>query len=47
MGEDYTFSWRAQQCGFPMWVDPTIELGHMKPVTIDLTLFDVLQDLGA
>lgn len=30
MSEDFTFSLRAQALGFPIWVDTTIECGHVK-----------------
>jgi hypothetical protein len=33
MGEDYVFSARATACGFPLYVDTTVELGHIKRVT--------------
>jgi GT2 family glycosyltransferase len=29
MGEDYLFCDRARELGFEVWVDPSIELGHM------------------
>lgn len=29
MGEDYLFCDRAREHGFEVWVDPTIQLGHM------------------
>ena len=28
-GEDLAFSWRARQCGYKIWCDPSIELGHV------------------
>lgn len=34
LGEDYTFSLRAQALGFPVIVDPTIEAGHIKKRTL-------------
>ena len=34
MGEDYVFSLRAQACGFPCYVDTTIEVGHIKKRTL-------------
>lgn len=39
MGEDYTFSLRAQACGFRTLVDTTIQLGHVKPVVLTATTF--------
>ena len=29
IGEDYTFCDRVREHGFTVWIDPTIELGHM------------------
>lgn len=34
MGEDYVFSLRAQAIGFPVYVDTTIEAGHIKKRTL-------------
>lgn len=39
MGEDYVFSARASACGFPLIVDTTIELGHVKSVTVTREMF--------
>lgn len=39
MGEDYVFSARAAACGFPLIVDTTIELGHLKDVAITREMF--------
>jgi hypothetical protein len=39
MGEDYVFSARASACGFPLIVDTTIELGHIKRVTFTREMF--------
>lgn len=29
VGEDIAFSWRARQCGYKIWIDPNIFLGHV------------------
>lgn len=29
MGEDVSFCWRARQCGYDIWCDSAIELGHV------------------
>lgn len=29
MGEDVSFCWRARQCGYEIWCDSEIELGHV------------------
>ena len=28
-GEDVAFCWRAAQCGFEIWVEPTVRVGHV------------------
>ena len=28
-GEDVAFCWRARNCGFKIWCDPSIQLGHV------------------
>jgi GT2 family glycosyltransferase len=37
--EDLTFCIRAGQMGFPVFVDTSIEIGHVKPVVIDKAAF--------
>ncbi len=29
MGEDLSFCWRARQCGYDIWCDPSMILGHV------------------
>ena len=29
VGEDLSFCWRARQCGYDIWVDPSVKLGHV------------------
>lgn len=43
-GEDVTFCLRVQKLGHPVYVDTRIELGHVKPMVLDETLFHVLRD---
>ena len=33
-GEDTAFCWRAKQCGFEIWCDPTARCGHIAHVPI-------------
>lgn len=40
MGEDLSFCWRARQCGFKVWVDPGIELGHVGYSTVNRQFYD-------
>lgn len=37
--EDLTFCLRAYECGFPVHVDTSVEIGHVKPVVIDKEAF--------
>ncbi len=39
LSEDLTFCLRAQQCGFPVFVDTRAKTGHVKPVVIDEEYF--------
>lgn len=34
-GEDLAFCWRARQCGYRIWCDPTVECGHVGYNVID------------
>lgn len=34
-GEDVAFCWRARQCGFKIWCDPTIVCGHVSTTVVD------------
>ena len=33
-GEDTAFCWRASQCGYEIWCDPTARVGHIAHVPI-------------
>lgn len=33
-GEDVSFCWRARQCGYEIWADPSIQLGHVATTTV-------------
>ena len=33
-GEDTAFCWRARKCGYEIWCDPTVRIGHVAHVTI-------------
>ena len=35
MGEDLSFCWRARQCGYDIWCDPSIILGHVGYTVIN------------
>lgn len=35
MGEDLSFCWRARQCGYDLWCDPSIVCGHVGYTVIN------------
>lgn len=39
LSEDVTFFYRAKLAGFPVFVDTSVKIGHVKPIVIDETLF--------
>lgn len=39
VGEDIAFCWRATQCGYKLYADPTIPLGHVGHTIIDKRFF--------
>lgn len=40
MGEDISFCWRARQCGYQIWCDPSIELGHVGQTIVTRQYFE-------
>lgn len=40
-GEDIAFCWRARDCGFKIWCDPSIICGHVSHVVVDDQFFKV------
>ena len=40
MGEDLSFCWRARQCGYDIWCDPNIELGHVGYTVINRKFYE-------
>lgn len=40
MGEDLSFCWRARQCGYDIWCDPDIELGHVGYTVINRKFYE-------
>lgn len=34
IGEDLAFCWRARQCGYEIWADPSIKLGHCGHILV-------------
>lgn len=39
-GEDFTFCWRAGECGFRVWVDTSVRVGHVKQTVFTESMFD-------
>ena len=40
VGEDLTFCVRVKNAGFPIFVDCRIQVGHVKPVILDLDYYE-------
>lgn len=43
-GEDVAFCWRARQCGYEIWCDSEIELGHIGSCVVTRTYFEAYTD---
>ena len=39
-GEDVSFCWRARQCGYDIWCDSDIELGHVGSCVVTRGYFE-------
>lgn len=39
VSEDITFCWRANQCGFPVHVDTSVAVGHIKDRVLDVDAY--------
>lgn len=39
-GEDVAFCWRARQCGYDIWCDSDIELGHVGNFVVTRSIFE-------
>ena len=46
MGEDVSFCWRARQCGYDIYCDTSIELGHVGQCVVTRGYFDAFNDIG-
>lgn len=42
-GEDVTFCWRARQCGYEIWCDSDISMGHVGQCVVTRDFFDAYQ----
>ena len=38
-GEDVAFCWRARQCGYKIWCDPSIIVGHVRTSVVNEQFF--------
>ena len=38
-GEDFSFCIRARECGYRMWCDPTVSIGHVGYITVTDRIF--------
>lgn len=43
-GEDVAFCWRARQCGYEIWCDSDIELGHIGDCVVTRKYFEAYND---
>lgn len=39
-GEDVAFCWRARQCGYDIWCDSSIEMGHVGSMIVTREVFE-------
>lgn len=39
-GEDLSFCWRARECGYDIWIDSSIKLGHIGQHVFTLDYYD-------
>lgn len=46
MGEDVSFCWRSRQCGYDIWCDSEIELGHVGNCVVTRGYFEAFQNGG-
>lgn len=43
-GEDVAFCWRARQCGYQIYCDSSIELGHVGSCVVTRSVFEAYQE---
>ncbi|MBQ2428033.1 MAG: glycosyltransferase family 2 protein [Ruminococcus sp.] len=43
-GEDVSFCWRARQCGYEIWCDSDIELGHVGSMIVTREFFEAYSE---
>lgn len=42
-GEDVAFCWRARQCGYDIWCDSDIEMGHVGQCIVTRSFFEAYE----
>lgn len=43
MGEDISFCWRARQCGYDIWCDPAVTMGHIGQNIVTRGFYEAVQ----
>ena len=43
-GEDIAFCWRARDCGYKLWCDPTAVCGHIGKIIVDERFYQSLHE---
>ena len=43
-GEDVAFCWRARQCGYDIWCDSDIEMGHVGQTVVTRSYFEAFMN---
>lgn len=44
-GEDFSFCIRARECGYEIWCDPTVKIGHVGYITVTDRVFKSVKSL--
>ena len=43
-GEDVAFCWRARQCGYDIWCDSDIEMGHVGQTVVTRSYYEAFMN---
>lgn len=46
MGEDVSFCWRARQCGYDIWCNSSLEMGHVGTFVVTREFFEAYSEKG-
>ncbi len=44
-GEDIAFCWRARECGYKIYCDPSVECGHVGYSVVDGQFFKAFKEV--